>query len=674
MPQKFLVAGAVLLLAVAGVPHASEPVPGVSSFEAVVAPVQVASVEARYLLKVAAKGDPDRFFQKTLDKLDSAVEKVEKTIAKGRKPDRAIHKLGKSLDNARTRYPSADFSHYERKLADYKAGLASAPTPAASSSAPAAKGGSREERKLARAISTIEKAIAKVEDSLTAGRNADSRIRYLEKKIQEAKAKFPGEDFSAHEGKLAQFQAGNATAEQEKAFEVFDNNFAVTLGKGRASAPDEAQAMVDAMRGRFPNADYGPYEDRIAALRESNADAEEAATLRALVEKIEAMERDFADERDYYFSDVEPRFKAMDEEIAAFKSKHPSINISAHEPRIAALRKQVEAKLARLAAKVRAPEPDQGMTSAAHHGHVGRVVFSHQPIPLGAGNTGAFIQRYSLGDDLHFRVYLAESPGNTFRAKTLSEEFGKGYRLKGTAKITMTLSTPDGSLGSTEVRRFGASHDPGGYTTWGGELFNDKDMSRRDVAYDDNAQLRFSDNIFRQFLRQVLGDAPAADTRMKLSVVMTLSDPQVPADKTLTLAEGELDLAVSEAKLVQATTMKGMCMDEPASSDPELETRMLAAARKLKDDLTFADRVVLRDKGWTIVRHAISGAVIERRMVAEYMVNKPAKQRCYTLQSVMAQPHLGNDKWSGLYIKEGMDGGKAFHSTWDQISCRCMAR
>ena len=208
-------------------------------------------------------------------------------------------------------------------------------------------------------------------------------------------------------------------------------------------------------------------------------------------------------------------------------------------------------------------------------------------------------------------------------------------------------------------------------TTWGGQLFNSDDMSRQNVIYDKDGDLHFRGNIYRTFLRQVLGYMPAEDTDMKIETVLKLTEPQDPINDTIMLAAGSLALNVSSSSLKKVTTMKGMCLDKALNSDSSIEKQALKAARHIKDDLEFSEYVVLRDKGWTMVRHAITGVLTERRIVAQFLVKK-LNNVCYSYETVMAQQHLGNDKWDGFYIMEGMYGGMAFNSTWKQVSCGCV--
>jgi hypothetical protein len=117
--------------------------------------------------------------------------------------------------------------------------------------------------------------------------------------------------------------------------------------------------------------------------------------------------------------------------------------------------------------------------------------------------------------------------------------------------------------------------------------------------------------------------------------------------------------------------MKGMCLNDDAMGNPGLTKEALKSARHLKDDLKFADQAVILSKGWTMVRHAVSGELMERRLVAQFMVKNP-KNTCYSYETVMAQQHTGNNNWSSFYIKEGNIDGKIFNSTWKQASCRCL--
>jgi hypothetical protein len=65
--------------------------------------------------------------------------------------------------------------------------------------------------------------------------------------------------------------------------------------------------------------------------------------------------------------------------------------------------------LALLAACFAHGPSDQGITSQTHRSHVGGMVFSHQVIPHGQENPGAFVDHCVLGEGCYGRFYLKSS-------------------------------------------------------------------------------------------------------------------------------------------------------------------------------------------------------------------------------------------------------------------------
>ncbi len=624
--------------------------------------------------QVASKaGAQERRLNKAFKNLDKYVAKVEFSFKKGQNPASRIKKFEGALNINRENYPAADFSAYVKKLADFKQRAAAPKTSVSPSSGSAVSSSltGKQRKKFNSAIAKIEKAALKVEDSIAQGKKADNRLRYMEKKIAAAKKKFPGQDFSHYEKKLAGYQSGNELATQEKDFEVFDNNFEISLASGLPSAPRSARSKIESMRIKYPKVDFGPYEDQIVALEKANETTRKDSVLGELVAEIEYLEKYFSDDKDYYVSEIETRFKKIHKRMNDFKKDHADIDISAFGPRIAKLRKQVDAKQKRIAGEIRLPKPDQGITSGVHEKNKGRVVFSNKPILLGSESESNFITTYTLGDALYFRVYLSDSEQNMYAAKTRSEEAGKKFELRGGSNIVMLLKTTDKQYGSSQVKMLGGNYQQSKHTSWGGQLFNPDDMSQKTTRYDDNVVLEFNRNIYQLFLRQVLGGMPAKDTVMKLKVVLNLTEPQDSSEKRLVLSAGDLNLSISEARLKKVTTMKGMCLDAAGLSNKGLQSAALESIRLVKDKFEFSEKAVIRDKGWTMVRHPLSGALTERRIVAQFMV-KNKKARCYSYQTVMAQQYLDNDKWSDFYVKEGRYNGLVFNPSLNQASCRCL--
>ena len=631
-----------------------------------------ADSENQKVISKKASGNSARL-QRQYDSLDKLVSKVERTLSKGNNPSSQLRRLENTLNIAKENYPNEDFSVYEQKLVNLKT-QAEKPQ-AAKKNSSSGEGDSqstgltgRELRKYNSAIKKIERAIEKVEDSIALGKKADNRIRNLEKSIEDAKKKFPNQNYARYEQKLAVYRAGSNKAAQEEAFAKFDREFSIKISRSKSGAKS-AQSLLNAMRVNYPNADYSQYEAQITALTQAGSQAEQARYLaETVLHTLEQAENKVAKDDFRYLDDV---LASAESGIIKFKQRYPEADTSAHEQKIEKFRKLLTENAAAIAAAAREKKPDQGITSSIHEKYVGKIVFSNKPIPLGAENEANFISKYQLGDDLYFRVYLAQSAQNTYITHTKARTSDTSATLLGKGEMFMAAKTPNKKYGSCKVNHAGVFHYKNTKTTWGGQLFNSKDMSQQRVMYDEDVDLEFRNNIYRVFLRQVLGYMPAEDTQMQMETVFKLSEPQDPKKETIVLASGSLGLDVSSSSLKKVTTMKGMCLDKAFSNDSSIEKQALKAARHIKDDLVFSDEVVLRDKGWTMVRHAITGVLTERRIVSQFIVQKP-NDICYSYETVMAQQHLGNDKWDDFYIMEGMYGGMAFNSTWKQVSCGCL--
>jgi uncharacterized protein YeaO (DUF488 family) len=408
------------------------------------------------ILLAQANSGQDRLIQKVFDKLDKAVEKVEKALASGKKPDSHLGRLEKSIKNNKIRYPNEDFSAYDKKLADLRLQAKQPTKPkqqekaqstsgSSASSAVAASGLSDKERKkFDKTIKKLEQAMSKVDDSLAKGKNPDSRIRYFEKSLEKAKSQYPGQDFSTYEQKLSSYKAGKQQANRQADFDKFNEKFDLELGSISPAAIKSAQALLNDMRARYPDADYTLYEKRIAELSDSKAAALQDSVLRdKVLNHLESLEKQYGEGKTFYFSDVDKQFSTMHQRIADFKQQYPDADMAPYEQRLSDLRKRVDESVTNMAGNVRKKAPDQGMTSAVHEKYAGKIVFSNKPVPLGSEKASNFIQNYDLGDDLYFRVYLKESKKNAFSANTLAEQSGKHFVLKGTANLFMTLGTAE---------------------------------------------------------------------------------------------------------------------------------------------------------------------------------------------------------------------------------------
>jgi hypothetical protein len=251
----------------------------------------------------------------------------------------------------------------------------------------------------------------------------------------------------------------------------------------------------------------------------------------------------------------------------------------------------------------------QGITSEMHRKYMGRILFSGKDMPLDQMNEVMLKSAYAVGDEIYYRVYMAEPAPTKLYGKVA------GVDDHNTAYFTQykMLFTVDGRPYEVSQRPWGTADEYKEWTTWRGQL-----LSRGDRFFP--GQESFGELLSRATRQGDLGPG-TYKIGVELIPVVIINEGTggqnnfVEKARAPAVAKGEFTLTVTPSSY--AKTDRKICGDQAAQSNPALEREILNHAKSVWNRPEVPPvKVRLTHSGWTVMRHPVTGIILSRQIDA----------------------------------------------------------
>lgn len=300
----------------------------------------------------------------------------------------------------------------------------------------------------------------------------------------------------------------------------------------------------------------------------------------------------------------------------------------------------------------------QGITSELHRQNIGRIVFSGQDMPLDRMNAGMFKTAFNLGDEIYFRVYMAEPAPTRLYGRVA------GMDDHNTAYFTQykMLFTVDGRPYEVSQRPWGTADEYKTWTTWRGQL-----LSRGERFFP--GQEGFGELLSRATRKGDLGPGTYKITLEMIPVVIVNEGTGgrnnfVEKARGAPVAKGEFTLTVTASSYNRNDPK--ICGAQAVQSNPALESTILSHARSVWNRPSAPPvKVRVTHTGWTIVRHPVTGIILHRQIDAAILSR--GAEFCDIQGYSYSQPYVGG----GFSAGGAKFNGAETYGTY--IPCSCIA-
>jgi hypothetical protein len=299
----------------------------------------------------------------------------------------------------------------------------------------------------------------------------------------------------------------------------------------------------------------------------------------------------------------------------------------------------------------------QGITSELHRQNIGKIVFSGQDMPLDRMNAGMLKDAFTLGDEIYYRVYMAEpAPTRLYGKVPGVDDHNTAYFTQYRMRFTV-----DGRPYEVSQRPWGTADEYKTWTTWRGQL-----LSRGDRFFP--GQESFGELLSRATRKGDLGPG-SYRIGVELIPVVIINEGTggrnnfVEKARGAAVGKGEFTLTVTPSSYDRSD--RKICGDQAVQSNPALENTILGHVRSVwnRPEAPPA-KVRITHSGWTIVRHPITGIIMSRKIDAAIMSR--GADYCDIQGYSYSQPYVGgNFSTSGARF----DGAQTYGT---YIPCSCI--
>lgn len=298
----------------------------------------------------------------------------------------------------------------------------------------------------------------------------------------------------------------------------------------------------------------------------------------------------------------------------------------------------------------------QGITSDLHRANLGKILFSGQDMPLDRMSAAMLKDRFTLGDEIYFRIYMAEpAPTRLYGKVAGMDDHNTAYFTQYKMRFTV-----DGRSYEVSQRPWGTADEYKTWTTWRGQL-----LSRGDRFFP--GQESFGELLSRATRKGDLGPGTyrIAVELIPFVVVNEGTGGQnnfVEKARGPVVGKGEFTLTVTPSSY--SRTDRKICGDQAVQSNPALEREILAHARSIwTRPAAPPARVRITHTGWTIKRHPITGIILSRQIDAAILSR--GAEFCDIQGYSYSQPYVG-----GSFSASGARfNGAETYGTYIPCSC-----
>lgn len=299
----------------------------------------------------------------------------------------------------------------------------------------------------------------------------------------------------------------------------------------------------------------------------------------------------------------------------------------------------------------------QGITSELHRQNIGKIVFSGQDMPLDRMNAAMFKDRFTLGEEIHYRVYMAEPAPTQLYGKVA------GVSDHDTAYFTQYRMrfTVDGRAYEVSQRPWGTADEYKTWTTWRGKL-----LSRGGPVFPGPES--FAELLSRATRQGDLGPGTYA-IGVELIPVVIINEGTggrnnfVEKARGPVVGRGEFTLTVTAGSYNRSDPQ--ICGVQAVQSDPALEQQILGHARSVWNRPEAPPvKVRITHTGWTIKRHALTGVILSRQIDAAILSR--GAEYCDIQGYSYSQPYIGG----GFSAGSARFNGAETYGT--HIPCSCI--
>lgn len=287
---------------------------------------------------------------------------------------------------------------------------------------------------------------------------------------------------------------------------------------------------------------------------------------------------------------------------------------------------------------------DHGITSSIHQKYLGKIVFSSQTVQKDNPRESAFVSSFSLGEPLHFRVFMAQSLVNAL--SNYSEEHLDLLAAKGFFDMVIVLDGKYKSRVAIPHTSF-AKDEKRTWTTWRGVFKAEGEPEYGSVGYKE----------FAQFVGEQSSHLTPGEHTLHIEIMPAMI--AVEFENAAPLAVGDLKMTVGASAIDPNDPLT--CLPKAMRRDPNMERKILAAFNA-KGWPEKAVKVVIIEQGWTIERNQLSGVPIRRTVAAA--IGSTRGNECISQTFNFAQDYVGDSYSDNLYLR----------GTGDQkvIPCACL--
>lgn len=294
------------------------------------------------------------------------------------------------------------------------------------------------------------------------------------------------------------------------------------------------------------------------------------------------------------------------------------------------------------AAKARAKAPDfpnDGVTSPIHQKYMNKIVFalSDAGMEKGKEDETKFVNKFTLGEPVVFRVYMNNSLANLLKGRQFNDVHSK-YVVKYYLDDVMTTELLIDNSYFTKDERCQ-------WTTWRGALKSPDGDNRIGILH------------FNTFVQENENKLTPGEHKFKMEIYPHIHYPE--EFTAPVVATGEITMVVKNSVVDKNDTKA--CLPKALMTDKALEAKILAAF-KAQGWKEVPKEVRITSSKWTIVRHQYTGVILSRYV--EAYVGSTRDGKCIKQSFNFYQDHDGSNYQSEVYLK-GIGDQR-------DISCGCL--
>lgn len=298
----------------------------------------------------------------------------------------------------------------------------------------------------------------------------------------------------------------------------------------------------------------------------------------------------------------------------------------------------------------------QGITSDLHRQNLGKIVFSGQDMPLDQMNAGMLKTQFTLGEEIHYRVYMAEPAPTRLYGKVA------GVSDHDTAYFTQYKMrfTVDGRPYEVSQRPWGTAEEYKTWTTWRGKL-----LSRGGPVFPGPES--FGELLSRATRK---GDLGPGTYRIGVELIPVVIINEGTSGKNNfvekargpVVGKGEFSLTITPSSY--SRTDPQICGVQAVQSNPALEQQIIGHARSVWTRPEAPPvKARITHSGWTIKRHPITGIILSRQIDAAILSR--GADYCDIQGYSYSQPYIGGNFSAG----SAKFNGAETYGTYIPCSC-----